>query len=59
MGLNLDVSRGDESHCNGRDDEPEGEREEGLLVREHVQKCREPGVKLVKCFYCAFLFPVR
>ena len=56
MGFNLDVSGGDESHRNGGDDEPEGEREESLLVREHVQKCGEPGVELVKRFYCPFLF---
>ena len=59
MGLYLDVSGGDESHRDGGDDEPEGEGEESLLIREHVQKRGEPGVKLVKCFYCAFLFPVR
>ena len=59
MGLDLDVSWGDESHRDGGDDEPEGEREEGLLIREHVQKCREPGVELVKRLYRAFLFPER
>ena len=59
MGLDLNVSGGDESRRDGGDDKPEGEGEEGLLVREHVQKRGEPGIELVKRFYRPFLFPER
>ena len=48
MGLDLDVSRGDEGDRDCGDDEPEGEGEEGLLVREHVEEGGEPGVELVE-----------
>ena len=56
MRLDLNISGGDERHRDGRDDKPEGEGEESLLVRKHVQKRGEPGVELVKRFYCPFLF---
>ena len=58
MGLDLDVSRGDEGDRDCGDDEPEGEGEEGLLVREHVEEGGEPGVELVKRLDCPFLLPV-
>ena len=57
MGFDLDVSGGHKGHSNRGDNEPEGEREKGLLVGEHVQEWGKPGIKLVKRLYSPFLFP--
>ena len=48
MRFDLDEPRGYEGCDDGADDEPEGEVEEGFLVREHVEEGGEPRVELVE-----------